>query len=329
MRLLTHLRLAAHLKSWHQLQTMNSASASQFSAAGGHPPVPALLQHRRRAARLPMAGAGHLHACALAAPRRAGRYAQLLLDSLLGPCAVVWVAHPSSPHMPLLQRKLSPSCHCAGQPAYQPATSGVVNAGLAQLAAVHEALEDVTRGLPEAAREAAAVGVLAAAGAAVMRAHMRAGAADELLALRCLQPLVSGECNRLIALGAFGGHCSAQWCLPSLLCRAQPMLAKSALWCLGCCRLVCLQVDVGPAVAAPAFKPWDAGRGMTTCYTRSLLRRAHSPHPGPPQTLAPLTQGVRKLAAAAELLERAARSMRLPADGWARAMWAVLSTLRL
>lgn len=73
---------------------------------------------------------------------------------------------------------------------------------MAHLAAVHEALEDATRGLPEAAREAAAAGVLAAAGAAVMRAHMQAGAAEELLALRCLQLLVSGA-------GSAGGLCDS------------------------------------------------------------------------------------------------------------------------
>lgn len=64
-------------------------------------------------------------------------------------------------------------------------------AGLDRLAAVHEALEDAARGLPEAAHEAAAVGVLAAAGGVIMGGFMRPGAADELLDLRCLQPLVS------------------------------------------------------------------------------------------------------------------------------------------
>ena len=49
----------------------------------------------------------------------------------------------------------------------------------------------------------------------------------------------------------------------------------------------------------------------------------------PRQALAPLARDARKLGAAAELLERGARSMRLPADGWARAMWAVLSALQL
>ena len=82
-------------------------------------------------------------------------------------------------------------CRCAGQPAYQPAASSTVAAGLDRLAAVHEALEDAARGLPEAAREAAAVGVLAAAGGAIMGGFMRPGAAEELLDLRCLQPLVS------------------------------------------------------------------------------------------------------------------------------------------
>lgn len=82
-------------------------------------------------------------------------------------------------------------------------------AGLAHLAAVHEALEDATRGLPEAAREAAAAGVLAAAGAVVMRAHMHAGAAEELLALRCLQPLVSRD-------GTAGGLCGLTWLIRSL-----------------------------------------------------------------------------------------------------------------
>lgn len=49
----------------------------------------------------------------------------------------------------------------------------------------------------------------------------------------------------------------------------------------------------------------------------------------PPQALAPLNRNARKLGAVAELLERGARTMRLPAGGWARAMWAVLSALRL
>lgn len=158
-----------------------------------------------------------------------------------------WLEQAIYTHVPSLR-----PAGLAGHPAYQPSTSSTVNAGLAQLAVVHEALEDVTRGLPEAAREAAAVGVLAAAGAAIMRAHMRAGAADELLALRCLQPL----------------------------------------------------------------SPADAGK--IRAMVSGLL-----------QTLAPLSQHVRKLAAAAELLERAARSMRLPADGWARATWEVLSALQL
>lgn len=94
--------------------------------------------------------------------------------------------HPAPPH---------PGPHalhpCAGLPGYQPAASSAVAAGLARLAAVHEALEDATRGMPDAAREAVAVGVLAAAGAAVLRGHMRPGVAEALLALRCLDPLVS------------------------------------------------------------------------------------------------------------------------------------------
>lgn len=330
MRLLTHLQLAAQLKSWHQLQTMNSASASNplqrvairlslpfYSTSGALHVFPWLEQAiYTHVPSLRPAGLAGMHGCRWTVCLAPAQW----LGSLFLPRRIC-----------LLRRKLSPSCHCAGHPAYQPSTSSTVNAGLAQLAVVHEALEDVTRGLPEAAREAAAVGVLAAAGAAIMRAHMRAGAADELLALRCLQPLVSGEqCNKVGCIGCPEGWLLSRMgaCCPPL-CRAQPMLAKSAQWCLGCCRLVCLQVDVGPAVAAPAFKTVELDRGLTTCYTRSLLRHAHPPHPGPPQTLAPLSQHVRKLAAAAELLERAARSMRLPADGWARATWEVLSALQL
>ena len=59
-----------------------------------------------------------------------------------------------------------------------------------------------------------------------------------------------------------------------------------------------------------------------------MLRHAHCAS-SPPQALAPLTRDARKLGAAAELLERGARTMRLPADGWARAMWAVLLVLQL
>lgn len=47
-----------------------------------------------------------------------------------------------------------------------------------------------------------------------------------------------------------------------------------------------------------------------------------------PQALAPLTRDPFKLAATAELLERGGRAMRLPADGWPRAMWAVLRALQ-
>lgn len=49
----------------------------------------------------------------------------------------------------------------------------------------------------------------------------------------------------------------------------------------------------------------------------------------PPQALAPLASAAHKLGAAAELLERGARSMRLPAGGWARALWAVLGAVQL
>ncbi|PRW45633.1 hypothetical protein C2E21_5777 [Chlorella sorokiniana] len=158
-----------------------------------------------------------------------------------------WLEHAVWVHAPSLR----PS-GLAGQPAYQSAAGSAVAAALNHLAAVHQVLEDATRSLPEAARESVAVGVLAAAGAAIMQAHLHAGTAEELLTLRCLQPLSAADAGKVSKL------------------------------------------------------------------VSALL-----------QALAPLTRDARKLGAAAEFLERGARILRLPADGWARAMWAVLSSLRL
>ena len=116
------------------------------------------------------------------------------------------------------------------------------------MAAVHEALEDATRGMPDAAREAAAVGVLAAAGVAALRRHMRLGAAEALLALRCLDALVGWE-------GGGGGQvnfCRVGWwaCCHSHPC-LQPFPATEAVWealpraCL--CSLCC----AGPCCRRP------------------------------------------------------------------------------
>lgn len=47
------------------------------------------------------------------------------------------------------------------------------------------------------------------------------------------------------------------------------------------------------------------------------------------QAASPLRRDPHRVAAAVEVMERAARQMRLAPQGWPRAMWAVLSSLAL
>lgn len=116
----------------------------------------------------------------------------------------------------------------AGAAPHQPADGGcAVKAALGRLAAVHDALENAMRGMVEGERQHVCRGVLAAAGAAVLGAHMRHGEAQRHLSLACLKSLVSGA-----AVGAGGVRCVCsgtrdQW--DFIHCRLQPpILAQQA-----------------------------------------------------------------------------------------------------
>lgn len=128
-----------------------------------------------------------------------------------------------------------------------------LEAALAHLADVHDALEDTYGGCPEPQRQAVCRGVLEAAGAAVLGSHLRPGAEQALRSLGYLD-----------LLGAFNNTASVR------------MAASKAL-------------------AASAA----------------------------------LSSSQHRVGAAAELLERAGRVMRLDAAGWAQVMWSLLRALRL
>lgn len=65
-----------------------------------------------------------------------------------------------------------------------------VQAALAVLADVHDALEDAAGGMPEVQRQALCRGVLTAAGATVLARYLHAGAEQALSALPCMAALV-------------------------------------------------------------------------------------------------------------------------------------------
>lgn len=65
-----------------------------------------------------------------------------------------------------------------------------LEAALAHLADVHDALEDACGGTPEEQRQLACRSILQAAGVAVLGPHMQGGAEQALHSLGCLEPLV-------------------------------------------------------------------------------------------------------------------------------------------
>lgn len=227
---------------------------------------------RRMAACVRLAG-GHLHS-ARAAARACAEEAETALASCGADAAplaaleamqrfavrtILPVAPASGLHaFPWLDAAVAALCPALRSSAVSiagpwPAARGSpgVQAALAVLADVHDALEDAAGGMPEVQRQALCRGVLTAAGATVLARYLHAGAEQALSALPCMAALGPSDA----------------------------------------------------AVQSLAGRALSAAAGLSDCR-----------HP---------------LAAAAELLERGARLMRLEPCGWAAAIWPVLRALQL
>lgn len=169
-----------------------------------------------------------------------------------------------------------------------PATPGSpgLQAALAVLADVHEAVEDAAGGLPEAQRVALCRGMLTAVGAAALARCLRADAGQAVHALPCLNALVSrhGLWRSRQKAGLACGHAGeAAGCVmgravgrslaeaPEGRCGKLPLLAcyQRADWSLSfsCCRTEALPCWCSrwPSV------PWRRRPGSPTRRARCLL----------------------------------------------------------
>lgn len=169
-----------------------------------------------------------------------------------------------------------------------------LQAALAVLADVHEALEDAARGVPEGQRQALCRGVLTAAGAAAVARGLRAGAAQAVSVLPCMKALVSKA-----GLGAPARICWRGGAHKGLQAEAQ-------------------QLDYH----LPAAIFCSLVQGASAASVLLLAERAAA-------AAARLADSPRPLAAAAELVEHGARQMRLEPSAWAAAMWPLLQALQL
>lgn len=172
-------------------------------------------------------------AAALAALESVQRFALRASLPLFGPRAGLFLL-PGWLERPVwqLQPSLAPT-GLAGTGSHRTADCGrAVEAALQHLTAVHEAVEEAMRGSPEADRQAVCRGVLAAAAAAVLAPHLPAGDTQALLALHCLEPLVS-RAGAFLASDDARAHVNQMpWMLAALPLNrfAPPTRALAGFW---------------------------------------------------------------------------------------------------